>query len=446
MQRLLYLPVLLIIFLFISNDTIHGQEKSSASGFNFTSCDATIEFLNGNDEVLEFLEIGHFGEDGGQGLTGYTDGPNHNVKNGNGPADNFIDLDGDRFYVKVDYPEGNVNPTAIDVIEIKIGSGVDDLTVNEAYETGENTGIFKTRSQLLTAVGLDQLENYNWGPPQAISDDDFKANDGQGSLIDDDKKNDRTHNVTITGQVKVEMNTGATKTLDVCGAAKRKKVKLSYIQFVEPSYSTGGGIDYNLDELFGESYFYKREKKEIDEYMGESIQLADALWAQACIAVEPVHMLQLVGPPAYFADNEIDNDDLVNILHGLEVLTQTNPSEVIVANVAKMLLFDDMEADQGYRPVAITFSPGSISGVIPAEHVIIIYESGEHITEIFTLAHELGHALAPSIEDVQDSPKYLYFPQNLFDDQFSWTPNFARRITKSVENEARQNTTLLHGM
>ena len=103
---------------------------------------------------------------------------------------NFIDLDPDKFYVRVNDQSKNGSGT----ITIKLssdGPGTDyddNATEIDLTETGANTGIFETESLLLMSGDVD--DNHPVGG------------------IDDDTKNDRTHKVALDATVMVEYPSG----------------------------------------------------------------------------------------------------------------------------------------------------------------------------------------------------------------------------------------------
>ncbi|HLA68871.1 MAG TPA: right-handed parallel beta-helix repeat-containing protein [Bacteroidota bacterium] len=187
----------------------------------------TIEMA---DPAAVFLEIGLWGEDdGAMGLTGYNGGA---VRNDPGTAanawNNYADRDPNRFYVRVRDSRGNADAGIIDtvlaVIETRDSSGNvdDDPTEIQLLETGVNTGIFASASQLLVAPDLS-FETYtdtdgngaytageafvdrdgNGAYSTDNPDDHFQVHDGMRGPIPDDRRNDRTHRASVDDSVRV---------------------------------------------------------------------------------------------------------------------------------------------------------------------------------------------------------------------------------------------------
>ncbi|MGH7452721.1 MAG: hypothetical protein ACRENG_15345 [bacterium] len=175
-----------------------------------------------------------------------------NVLNGATTTDNFIDLDPERFFVRVTDPAKNTNPNAADKITTKIGTLLagggddDDLTEIELFETGNNTGIFDSKSQLLMSTDLDLV-----APDQ--TDDGYRAHDGISGRVNDNIKNDRTHRATIDGSVKAEyeLSDGSKifATVDVCqrNPDERKVCQIRVRVFNEPFEDLGYDDDNNPD-------------------------------------------------------------------------------------------------------------------------------------------------------------------------------------------------------
>src|SRR5262249_50165756 len=111
-----------------------------------------MEFINSSNDPYSFLSIGHWGADSGSGVDGY-DGSG-NVRNS--ATDTFIDRDPERFYARIVDPSRNTDPAVAERFTIQVGTVLgngsvdDDLTDIVVVETGPDTGIFVSKSMLLT--------------------------------------------------------------------------------------------------------------------------------------------------------------------------------------------------------------------------------------------------------------------------------------------------------
>jgi hypothetical protein len=139
---------------------------------NMTVVEITVNFLNKDKNEIDNLRVGKWKD-------GFAGSP-PTVKA------NFIDLDPDRFYVRVDDQtmkgEGKVS---INLWTESPGSDYDDdATEVELSETGANSGIFESDSLMLMSDDVDD--------------------DHQVDAIADDVENDRTHKVAIEGKVQLQ--------------------------------------------------------------------------------------------------------------------------------------------------------------------------------------------------------------------------------------------------
>ena len=117
----------------------------------------------------------------------------------NADPNNLVERDPSRFYLRIRDASANGNASAPDVINMQLGtlhaSGAydDDLTTVLLTETGNNTGEFGSRSQILTA-----------GDIPTVSDDDFAVHDGAAAPVADDTPGDRTHRTQTNGQIRLQ--------------------------------------------------------------------------------------------------------------------------------------------------------------------------------------------------------------------------------------------------
>jgi len=208
------------------------QIKATAVGVEFVSDrmygDVSIvpggpdddNVIDNTDPVMAFARIGHWGDDDNLavgrpspsdwGLTGYALDATGTIMPINTPANTFIDVDPEKFFVRITDPSQDLTPGP-DSFNVRIGTiqrstvnadgyqENDDFTSIRVTETGNRTGVFVSRSQLLTMPDLPGLT-----APNAVNDDDFQVHDGYGGgLIADDSPGDRTHRADVDGLVTV---------------------------------------------------------------------------------------------------------------------------------------------------------------------------------------------------------------------------------------------------
>ena len=132
-----------------------------------------VEFLDKDKNETTSLKVGKW-KDAFQG------DPATAVKN------NFIDLDPDRFYIRVnDQSKKGSGKISINLSTDSPGTDYDDdATEIELTETGANTDIFESKSLMIMSGDVDD--------------------DHQVDSIADDAKNDRTHKVALDATVEVE--------------------------------------------------------------------------------------------------------------------------------------------------------------------------------------------------------------------------------------------------
>ncbi|MCP3140538.1 PKD domain-containing protein [Pyxidicoccus xibeiensis] len=122
------------------------------------------------------------------------------VRNHVSPGQHFIDRDPARFYVRVTDPSANHDPGAVETVEARLGTldsvpsslaggYTDSPDMLALRETGPDTGVFVSASQLLT-TNDDLMMN---------PDDQFRARDNQLGFVADDTTGDRTHRLGFNG-------------------------------------------------------------------------------------------------------------------------------------------------------------------------------------------------------------------------------------------------------
>ncbi|OGP07843.1 MAG: hypothetical protein A2048_04520 [Deltaproteobacteria bacterium GWA2_45_12] len=293
------------------------------------------------------------------------------IYNEGDPSRNFIDRDSERFYIRMINPEANLNSHAIDIIQstnpfslslgtVRQSASFDDLTPITLTETGPNTDIFVSKSQILTTATMGMTLDNDSNAEDLMtchishrcSDDQFNAHDGLVGPVVDDAPEDRTHMTLIDGSVRVRFQAseqiGAIeKEISICQREpdQRKMVQMRIFVFKESFLDTGirlpdgnivgagnGRFDYEdrdqngicndsngwecepfadintknennkneifyLDNLTIDMFLPSGVRNPIiDSSLGSSIRITNILWQQGCVAILP-ESIQIIEPP-----------------------------------------------------------------------------------------------------------------------------------------------------
>jgi hypothetical protein len=394
----------------------------------------------------------------------YGAAPSYAVANAADPA-NFIEQDPARFYVRVQDPAANTDPTVAEVIHVNLGTLDKMLVPNDALvdetltETGVNTGVFTSRSQLLTTNDLP-----------VNPDDGFAAHDGVAGVVADNANNDRTHKADIDGALQLSYQpAGAAaamaRNLPVCARApeSRFKVQMRVHAFNEPFQDIGYGIaqtgkgnhvfdfsDTNgngrhdvgepsepyRDLSSGGMLYVRGDGLGVADGRGavvnqaqvdQEIERANLAWAPACIRFEQLGALLVSDAPKIAG---------VDVLADGEIIFQGPGEEMsaIYAAYSAGMGVDVLEvffAGPLNAANAIAFPPWNTL-IVHGENSFIVIAPNLDISDR-TLAHELGHVLTNQ-EDVVN-PMPIFFPAlyDFGDDH----ENSYRRFTAATEAAAR---------
>lgn len=167
------------------------------------------------------------------------------VINGAAPADNFVDLDPQRFYVRVTDSAANADPSSSEMVTARIGTtadeGTDDPTEIELVETGPDTGVFESRAQLLTTRDFPIVGEGSG--PLLYTDDNYPVHDGASGPIADDDTNDRTHWTAVGGTVTAsyESEGGGVQeaVATVCAGDDVRTLRYHVVSYLEPFQDIG---------------------------------------------------------------------------------------------------------------------------------------------------------------------------------------------------------------
>lgn len=281
------------------------------------------------DPTVAYLKIGQWGADhkfpkksgaapnGGWGLNGYNEADGSIFAGLGTPANawaNFIDRDPNRFHVRIRDAKSNTDPNTVQTIKARIGTlkspnvPDDDMTEITLEESGANSGVFISKSQLLVEADMPPDPSYPPDDPAHYADDDVEVHDGfaQGGMVKDDQPGDRTHRVTVDGRVRVEYGQQSQEVrLFRTADGKVNKQKLLEVRVVV----FNEWVDTNNNSVFdqGEPYFEVSGDNIPNTVLGTpqqavarveaQIERANILWSVAGIEVRRVGVIAFDSPP-----------------------------------------------------------------------------------------------------------------------------------------------------
>ncbi len=441
-----------------------------------------LEVLDSMMMLTDHVDIGHWGDDRGTNeLSGYTTGANGTVLNGAGGT--FVDVDPDRFMVRLTHRPANANATSIEMITVQIGTLTDAGAVDDAnhnitmLETGPNTGIFLSESQLLTAPDLTMVTATD-------QDDGFAVYSARTmATVADEADDDRTHKATFDGHVRATYTGPGGKcdfTVPVCDRVpmdERKEVRIRVHVFNEPFDDVGYDHDANVatpdigvgngmfdfNDTNGNGIHDAGEASEpftdispdgtrntvlgstsnATAHVAAQIERSNQAWGQACIKV-----IQM-GTTIF---EEAPTDAMgVNVLRDarFDVLGPATDDRVVIANAVGVAhdvleayftarIFDSLGT--GVNAIALPPLVNDPPFNIPVGENsftfvgINVQTSAPHDLRFRTLAHELGHILTNDFD--KTNPQYVFFPAKItFQDGSVST---YRRVRHDIEATARK--------
>ena len=431
----------------------------------------------------------------------YTEGPDYKVRNSADTTDHFVDLDPERFFVRVFDEEANLDDSQKETVIARIGTedaeggAADDLTEIELEETGTDTGVFESKAQLLVAPDLP-----------VNPDDDFEAHDGGTGPVNDDAFNDRTHWVEVGGGIEA-------KYLDLNGlehssqvfACHPDSVKVLTIQpyvLMEPFQDTGymdpetgdhigkndgkfnfKNLNGNHDEegnpihdpgepsepyedhsafprqfdkrgktVFEPRYFPGQHPSSLNgdgfggfatqQKITKEIERSKIAWAQACIVIQP-----------------LETKRIHHVNDGLELMADQG----YIRGEENYPAFVEAVRDELAVDILPFFLTPRYKWSLYGQSMIPSFyttgASGEDGSEIYppfsfsfidatkdpayrTLAHEIGHAL--SNREDRENPRPIFFPQHYVFAQFgegedaSPLPDTSWETDRRITRDARK--------
>ncbi len=408
--------------------------------------------------LADHVNIGHWGEDRAPNeLSGYSGGHSGTALNGAGGT--FIDADPERFVVRVTHLPGNANPAVAEAVTVKVGTltgggGADDAEHDITLaETGPDTGVFMSETQLLTAPDLSMVT-------AADQDDGFAVYSVRaGGPVIDEGANDRTHKATIDGGVQATIDTlgGAFASgVPVCDRVpndQRREVRIRVHVFNEPFDDYGlDGMPGTGDPGEGNGVFDAGEP--FADISGDGMRntvlgsttaangrvsaefdRSNIAWTQACIRVIQVGSTSFEDAPTNAGGVNILRDGLFTDGPGADeevVLTSTTGTSFDIVEVYFISPFDPATIAEG-----LASTPGLRGGISlpPAQQedtYLFVASSADVRRRV--LPHELGHALTNRGDVI--TPTYIFFQSrngSTLDDKV----HQQRRFTHAIETDAR---------
>lgn len=386
-----------------------------------------------SDGPLEMLRIGNWGEDKdfdpdpdkkSLGLSGYD--ADNNLLAGTEPTKKGA---------------GTITAT---IGTLTAAGGEDDgQTQITLKETGADSGIFVSASQLLTAPDLP-------GIPKPKTDDGVPVHDGFAAAgaagIADDQPGDRTHKATIDGSVRVVYG-DAEKSLPILKTAadatvqtnERKKVEVRVRVFNEPD-----GVEISGD---GERNTVLGPKADARQYVEDELARANITWTQAGIRIVLKELLFVDAPNDAAGANVLADEkfnlptEYTTVLDAYRAGATEDVLKVFYAGPLFLILpGQDVETVLGLSlnpasSLARRNNMGDKTFIFMSSDMRDPHNPDEIVSrpaphDAGTFAHELGHALS-NLPDV-DVPPHVFFPHthNYSDRE----PTHDRRLTHVIED------------
>ena len=403
---------------------------------------ASIDLVDEDGNILNHIDIGHWGKDqpvsisfgkimGTQGFD-KINSTTYQVKNGIDENDNFIDLDDDKFFVRVRLIEA-ITPPSIFNANISLATLENFNIISEtnniqdAYtpipmyleplSPSNPEIVYLSKSQLLTAP--DMFVN---------PDDQFAVHDGVNGPVNDEAIGDRTHKTNIHGGVKVKYTLNGElcdNTVPVCDRFPEER-RILYIRahiFKSP--------DPNKVTFFGTG-----TEQEAKDFIHAQIKRANISWQQACIEVK-------LDGPILLEDAPVGVYSLQDTW--LESVLSTDPntssdytpiisaySNILTKDILHVFFVGEILTSKG-SALGTTLAPVNNSATLPlGENTIMFISSNANMNDS-TLAHEIGHAL-DNIKEDSNRDRPVFYPSTDKSNTVSIN-NLTehRRITKKSE-------------
>ena len=364
----------------------------------------------------------------------------------------FIVKDPDKFFIEINYPTANVSNTEIDMLNVQIATlndfdapndGYDDdLTPLRLIETDINTGVFISKSLLLTTKDMP-FSGFD-------SDDDFAVYDGFNDIVADDTEGDRTHRATLDGGIEIKYiegnEIGCTERIPVgnrtIGAVDERKILPIRFHVLRLSLTSSETVLGTIAQA--------------ENIIDNQVERVNILWAQAGIKLNVVDIQTF---SSVFDTNDggtinidilEDPEEVLSFQERVDIiniLSNTNTSNELQVYCTKRIVAGDV-VDSGEFG-GVTYGPRKIRDILPET-----YSDNTYVFANFTniggvnihnaiLAHEIGHALdnavgiGSCITD-KSTDKPLFYPSSTTAGNDVYTIKQYRRLPHTTEERCRR--------
>ncbi len=372
----------------------------------------------------------------------------------NDPGATFVDTDPARFVVRVTDPGANLDPATAERVSASIGTLVkwplasgdterwaDPLTVVELLETGPNTGVFESESQLLT-VNDELLTEF---------DDEFQTWSAFSSgVVADEGVGDRTHRLGspgmsfIRGGVRAQygMMMPTSQTVPVCGRGPdvRRSVMVRPRALMEPFQDDDGDGVFTFTDTNGDGVHQTGEVSEpyVDlstggvtmmaggpmsaatmrsgrgpaasqERFDELLRAASQAWSRSCIEIRATGPMTSIDDPALIGPTGFLHDGHLKVeTERVAMFSLMNSAPYGLMPDVIDVVFGATLIDVGSGGFyAYTDAPAYTSWTTgPA----FIFMSTQRYPNTRILAHELGHAMTNADDDDETNPPSHFYP------------------------------------
>lgn len=420
---------------------------------NFTFFVVELEFVyivDSQHQIISNARIGRWGSNTEfsyshdhvnvvYGVDGYylDDFGRFKVKNSE-PSNNFIDVDEDKFYLKVIDHSKNLDPLTREKISVKLYSrdrtinSVDGIKSTTLEETSEDSGEFVSQSHLLVSRD-DSL----W------SDDLFEVFDKFSmSYVPDGDPDDRTLQAVIGGNVFADYYSGAnvvSKSVPVDTSEGIYTLNLRFRIFFEPV-----GDDINGNHIQDTMWGSEERAKSLAE---QNINRTRLSLSQAGIIVNCIGISFETAPSIF----DPSSNEYINILsNGFISIINEQELNALVSefypetsdDILEIFVVSEIiQTTRGGRGVLGQTLPPFIKQNGLNGRTFIILSSKSSSPDLRILSHEICHALENrrSYDDLFPNAPHIFYPGWLY-----WPPDDSdvyytgpRRMTLRTRNGIR---------
>ena len=405
----------------------------------------------------------------------------------------FVDDDPDHFVVRVTDPLGNTDSDRVESLEVTITSDAagteHDRTVTLAWETGPDTGVFETPTQILMA--RDFPISGTVSGPAAVTDDNYVLFTQVGidelgptyGPVPDDSLGDRSHTAVAGGTITVNYS-GTEAEVPVCRADELRRLRIESFSMLEPYFDDGyrnrdnlvvksnNGVwdDENGDGVIssegvgGEQFEVyieissragtgrrplraspgmngivgrSRDRSATDAHHTSELHRAKLSWDQACLVIESSELTSIeLGVDFYtrafgaFArgPNTLDvvfGAEDYGVIEAVNDLTQ--PGDIVAVYTTSINVILTARGDSTQSALGIAYFPGTLGGAYDGLLGGRRYMllDPTAVPGNRLLAHEIGHVATEITDPSQQTDDYYFDLQYVF-------PSILARVDSTI--------------